>query len=81
MERRSLKIDLTSEIALREFLIAPVLGKLIDLIDVRIRPEFFLEVNHQLKGTLDYFVKSKIGFIVIEAKNGELSRGFTTACS
>jgi hypothetical protein len=71
------RIDITSEIAQREFLIAPILVKLIEITDIKIRPEFHLEVNNQLKGTFDYLLDNKVNFLLIEAKNGDLKRGFT----
>lgn len=77
LERSIKRIDITSEIAQREFLIAPVLVKLLESTEIKIRPEYFLEVNHQLKGTLDYLLDNKVEFLVIEAKNGDLKRGFT----
>jgi hypothetical protein len=77
LEKTALRVGLTSEIALREFFIAPVLVKLLDFTDVEILPEYWLEVNHQLKGTFDYLLENNTNFVVIEAKNGELKRGFT----
>ena len=77
LERSILRVDLTSEIGLREFLIAPVLVKLLEITEVEIRSEYWLEVNHQLRGTFDYLLENNTNFVVIEAKNGELKRGFT----
>ncbi len=71
------RVDITSEIAQREFLIAPVLVKLLEITEIRIRPEYPLEVNHQLRGTFDYLLDDKVNFLLIEAKNGDLKRGFT----
>lgn len=39
--------------------------------------EFPLEVDEKLEGTLDYFVQAPHNVLVIEAKNGELKKGFT----
>jgi hypothetical protein len=33
-------------------------------------------VNHQLKGSLDYLLQNQQAFLVIEAKNEDLERGF-----
>lgn len=77
LERSILRVDLTSEIGLREFLIAPVLVKLLEITDVEIRSEYWLEVNHQLRGTFDYLLENNTNFVVIKAKNGDLKRGFT----
>jgi hypothetical protein len=34
-------------------------------------------VNNWLKGNLDYFLKGNLGLLVVEAKNEDLTRGFT----
>jgi hypothetical protein len=36
-----------------------------------------LSVNNWLKGNLDYFLKRNTGLLVVEAKNDDLTRGFT----
>ena len=36
-----------------------------------------MKVNHQLKGTLDYYLQGKGNLLVIEAKQGDPERGFT----
>lgn len=70
-------ISLTSEAARREFLIAPVLIELIHYTQVRLKVEYPLVVNEQLKGTLDYYLQSQTELLVIEAKNADMQRGFT----
>ncbi|NER29309.1 MAG: hypothetical protein F6J89_17205 [Symploca sp. SIO1C4] len=70
-------LSLNSEIARREFLIAPVIMELIHYIHVKVRVEYPLAVNNQLKGTLDYYLQSENQLLVIEAKNADLQRGFT----
>jgi hypothetical protein len=69
-------IGINTEIAKREFMIAPVLMSLIDFVHPKIKVEFPLIFNHQLKGTLDYYLQSKDNLLVIEAKNSDLERGF-----
>ncbi len=70
-------VSLTSEPARREFLIAPVLMEAAHFADARIRVEFPLEVDDRLKGTLDYFIRAaQHNMLVVEAKNGDLTRGF-----
>jgi hypothetical protein len=68
---------LTSEIAKREFLIAPVISDVIHYTHTRVRIEFPLVVDEQLKGSLDYLLESPQHtlFLVIEAKNGDLEQG------
>jgi hypothetical protein len=70
-------LSLTSETARREFLIAPVLLELVAYTHAKIKVEFPLEVNEQLKGTLDYYLQAEQNLLVIEAKNADLQRGFT----
>lgn len=68
--------SLNSEIARREFLIAPVLTELIIYTHSKVRVEYPLNVNDQLKGSLDYLVQGKHELLVIEAKNADLEQGF-----
>lgn len=70
------KITLTSEIAKREFLISPILLEVVKNTDSRINVEYPIEVNDLLSGSLDYLLKSKQEIVVIEAKKGDLDRGF-----
>lgn len=69
-------ISLTNETAKREFLIAPILLELIDYTHAKVKVEFPLAVNDQLKGTLDYYLQSQQNLLIIEAKNSDLERGF-----
>ena len=70
-------ISLTSETAKREVMIAPVLLELLDYLDLKIDIEYPVYVNEQLKGNLDYLVRSQQEFIVVEAKKSDMERGFT----
>ncbi|WP_242054747.1 hypothetical protein [Nostoc sp. FACHB-190] len=36
-----------------------------------------MTVNNWLKGNLDYYLKSNLSLLVVEAKNDDLTRGFT----
>jgi len=69
-------ISLTSETARREFLIAPVLWEVATATQAKIRVEYPLAVDPQLKGTLDYYLRGKNNLLVVEAKNADLERGF-----
>ncbi len=77
LERSIPLVSLTSEIARREFLIAPVLIEVALATGAKIKVEFPLAVDDRLQGTLDYFLRARHNFLVIEAKNADLSRGFT----
>lgn len=68
-------ISLTSETARREFLIAPVIMELIHYTHAKVRVEYGLNINHQLKGVVDYYIKADNQLLVIEAKNADLEKG------
>lgn len=70
------KISLTSEIGRRDFLIAPVLLNLLEFIDIKIFAEYPIEAAKNLRGTLDYLIRSDKKLTVIEAKKGDLEKGF-----
>jgi len=84
LERKLLKalphITFDNEMARREFLIAPVLMDLIDYTKSNLKVAYTLTVNNQLKGELDYFMESyghgDTQFLIIEAKDENLERGF-----
>jgi hypothetical protein len=69
-------ISLTSEMAKREFLIAPVIMDLIYYTKAKVRVEYGLMINEQLKGVIDYYLQTEQNnLIIIEAKNSNLERG------
>ena len=70
------RLSLTSEMARREFLIAPVLTDLLHYTQATLNVEYPINVNHQLKGSLDYLLQNHQTVLVIEAKNEDLERGF-----
>jgi hypothetical protein len=70
------RLSLTSEIARREFLIAPVLTDILHYTQATLNVEYPVAVSHQLKGSLDYLLQNHQTFLVIEAKNEDLERGF-----
>jgi hypothetical protein len=70
-------ISLSSETARRESLVSPVLLDLVRYCQCQLRFEYTLNVNSWLKGNLDYLVKSNQELLVIEAKNDDMTRGFT----
>ncbi|MEM8502548.1 MAG: hypothetical protein AAF716_05280 [Cyanobacteria bacterium P01_D01_bin.1] len=70
-------VELASETARREILVAPVLTQIVRLSQSRLRIEYLLTVSNQLKGKLDYLIEGHHQLLVIEAKNDDLSRGFT----
>jgi len=76
LEKNIAYVGITNEAAKREFIIAPILMEIIDYSHTKIRVEFPLTLNDQLKGTLDYYLQSKNNLLIIEAKNSDLERGF-----
>ena len=76
-------VTLSSETARREIMVAPVLSELARFCKCQMRLEYPLQVNSRLKGNLDYLLRNMNTdergktFLVVEAKNDDLSRGFT----
>lgn len=70
------RLSLTSEMARREFLIAPVITDLLHYTQATLNVEYLVAVSNQLKGSLDYLLQNNQTFVVIEAKNEDLERGF-----
>lgn len=70
------KITTNSEIAKREFMIAPLLHEVILRIDGKLNIEYPIDIDDKLNGVIDYLIRSKEELIVIEAKKGDLDQGF-----
>ncbi|MEM8639300.1 MAG: hypothetical protein AAGG51_10855 [Cyanobacteria bacterium P01_G01_bin.54] len=69
--------NLSSEAARREALVFPVLLEVARFHRCQIRIEYPLHVNNWLRGNLDYLLQQDAGLIIVEAKNDDLTRGFT----
>lgn len=70
------RVAMESEMARRETLIAPILLEVARNAEAKVNIEFPLDVSRQLKGSLDYLLHTKTDFLVVEAKNEDLYRGF-----
>jgi hypothetical protein len=70
------KINLNSETAKREFLIAPLLLELVKATNVSIYIEYLLEIDDKLSGLLDYLLVANQDMIIIEAKRKDIDNGF-----
>lgn len=70
------KIFFNSEMAKREFLIAPILIEVAKNTDSKINVEYAIEVDDKLSGSLDYLICSNQELLIIEAKKGDLDKGF-----
>ena len=77
LQRRLTFVNLTSEAARREMLIAPILVEVAEVARAQLRIEYPLTVNEYLKGSLDYYLYADRQCLVVEAKNADLARGFT----
>lgn len=69
-------INLTSEDARKQSLVAPVLLELAQTIQAPLQIEYPIFINQYLKGDLDYFLSQGDQLLVVEAKNADLTRGF-----
>jgi hypothetical protein len=77
MRRRLRRINTTTEQARREALIFPLVDQICDQLDCSINIEYTVNVNSWLRGTLDYYIPSPSNFLIIEAKQSDLTKGFT----
>ncbi|MFZ9737892.1 MAG: hypothetical protein ACO3EZ_07785 [Prochlorotrichaceae cyanobacterium] len=77
IQRRLPLVSLTSETARREVLIAPIVLTLLDYTQAQLRIEYAINVSPKLKGSFDYYLNTQENLLIIEAKNADLTRGFT----
>jgi hypothetical protein len=77
LEEGMTRVSLTSEAARREVLIAPILLEVAHITEAMVNIEYPVEVNQYLRGDLDYYLQSKHNVLVVEAKQADLTRGFT----
>ena len=77
LEEAIKRVNLTSEAARREVLIAPILLEVAYITESTINIEYTIEVNQYLRGDLDYYLQSQEELLVVEAKQADLTRGFT----
>ena len=76
------KINLNSEMAKREFLLAPIIYELVKHIDIQVEVEANTYFDQTLKGSIDYVLNNKNNiFIAIEAKNSDLEKGIVQLVS
>ncbi|MGD1936451.1 MAG: hypothetical protein ACFCA4_02685 [Cyanophyceae cyanobacterium] len=70
-------ISLSNEAARRETLVSPIMLEVVRDCQCQMRIEYPLTVNNWLKGNFDYLLRSQNSLLVVEAKNDDLTRGFT----
>jgi hypothetical protein len=76
-KRRLKRVNTTTEQARREALIFPVIDQICDQLNYPLNIEYSLSVNNWLKGSLDYYIPSPHNLVIIEAKQSDLTKGFT----
>ncbi len=77
IERVLPHVQLTSEAAKREVLVAPILTEVATVCNQTLRFEYLLKVNNWLQGSLDYLIRAESQIVVVEAKRDDMTRGFT----
>lgn len=77
IEDSLIRTSLSSETARRETLVAPILLEVARYCQCQVRIEYPLTVSNWLKGSLDYLLRLESSLLVVEAKNADLTRGFT----
>ncbi len=70
-------VNLANEATRREVLIAGVVLDLIHYTHAQLRIEYPIKVSEQLQGLLDYLLRTQNNLLVIEAKQEDLTNGFT----
>lgn len=70
-------VNLANETARREVLIAPLIADVVYYTKAQLRIEYPIKVTEQLQGLLDYLLRSHSQLLVIEAKQEDLTNGFT----
>ncbi|NJL20791.1 MAG: hypothetical protein HC895_08225 [Leptolyngbyaceae cyanobacterium SM1_3_5] len=75
--RNTHRVSLLSETARREAIIAPMLLEVCDRLGIKLSIEYAVRVSDWLKGPLDYYMQNGRDLLVIEAKQSDLSKGFT----
>ena len=70
-------LDLANEQSRREMLIAPLMEDVIHYTRAQLRIEYAIKVSHQLQGVLDYLLRTQSTLLVVEAKQEDLTNGFT----
>ena len=74
-------VNLTNEMAVREFLISPIIFELVKRFNIKVDIENSVYYSDILKGSIDYILRKNSNFIAIEAKNSDMNRGFNQLIS
>ncbi|MDY7015927.1 MAG: hypothetical protein SVX43_20495, partial [Cyanobacteriota bacterium] len=77
IRRRLKRMNLTTKQARREALIFPLLDRICDRLDCSLEIEYTVSASNGLKGSLDYYIPNPSHLLVVEAKQSDLTKGFT----
>jgi hypothetical protein len=77
LERNLKRVRLLSEEARKQAIISPILLEICDVTETQLNIEYPINISALLKGSLDYYISQGRGLLVIEAKQADLSKGFT----
>jgi hypothetical protein len=77
INRNFRRVKLMSEDARKQAIIAPILLEVCEITQTQLNIEYPLNINEKLQGRLDYYINQGQELLVIEAKQADLSRGFT----
>jgi hypothetical protein len=77
IERNLRRVKLLSEDARKQVIIAPILLEVCEITQTQLNIQYPISVNERLKGSLDYYINQGKGLLVVEAKQADLSKGFT----
>jgi hypothetical protein len=77
LERNLKFVHPVTEISRREVLIAPTLMEVCATVSGSLNIEYAVTVSDWLRGNLDYYIASPCNFLIIEAKQADLAKGFT----
>ncbi len=69
------RVSLDSEMARREFLVAPLLSEVVNHANAFILPEFPFNAGSRFKGSFDYLLRGEHQIIIVEAKRQDLESG------
>jgi hypothetical protein len=70
-------VNLANEATRREVLISPIVMEVVHYTRAQLRIEYPVKVSNQLQGYVDYLLRTQNHLIVIEAKQEDMTNGFT----
>jgi hypothetical protein len=70
-------VNLANEATRREVLISPIVMEVVHYTQAQLRIEYPVKVSNQLQGYVDYLLRTQSHLIVIEAKQEDMTNGFT----